>query len=135
MTLELGKKLMEQVKLVKAAYIKSFVGIVVVVLIGLIASTIINCYFPLSHLTINLLQAFSIVPGATALFGKQGWGIQTWCGTTPAEILDQKFFRFFSIFGLLFAVVAFSLNPKSIKNSPKTLIATLLPWIKQSYFC
>lgn len=40
----------------------------------------------------------------------QGWNIQTWCGTPPAEILNIKLFRVFSIIGLLFAVIAFSLH-------------------------
>lgn len=107
----------DKVKLVKTAYIKSIIGSFVVVLVGLITSTIINQYFPLTPITINLLQAFSIVPGSAALFGMQGWNIQTWCGTTPAEILNQKIFRFLSIIGLFFAVVAFSLSSESTRET------------------
>lgn len=106
----------DKVELVKNAYIKSFIGSFVVVLIGLVTSMMINLYFPLNHITINLLQAFSIVPGSAALFGMQGWNIQTWDGTTPAEMLNQKIFRLLSIIGLLFAVVAFSLSPYSTPN-------------------
>lgn len=107
----------DKVKLVKTAYTKSFIGSFVVVLIGLITSMIINKYSPLTPMTINLLQAFSIVPGSAALFGMQGWNIQTWCGTTPAEILNQKIFRFLSIIGLFFAVVAFSLSSESTRET------------------
>ena len=110
----------DKVKLVKTAYIKSIIGSFVVVLVGLITSTIINQYFPFTPMTINLLQAFSIVPGSAALFGVQGWNIQTWCGTTPAEMLNQKIFRFLSIIGLFFAVVAFSLSSEPIRESPNT---------------
>lgn len=107
----------DKVKLVKIAYIKSFIGSALVVLIGLITSMIINRYFPFTPITINLLQAFSIVPGSAALFGMQGWNIQTWCGTTPAEIPNQKIFRFLSIIGLFFAVVAFSLSSESTRET------------------
>lgn len=107
----------DKVKLVKTAYIKSIIGSFVVVLVGLITSTIINQYLPLNPKTINLLQAFSIVPGSAALFGMQGWNIQTWCGTTPAEILNQKIFRFLSIIGLFFAVMAFLLSSESIRET------------------
>ncbi|WP_068471486.1 hypothetical protein [Candidatus Protochlamydia phocaeensis] len=116
----------DQVKLVKTAYIKSIIGSFVVVFVGLITSTIINQYFPLTPITINLLQAFSIVPGSAALFGVQGWNIQTWCGTTPAEILNQKIFRFLSIIGLFFAVVAFSLSSESTRETPNIENATSL---------
>jgi hypothetical protein len=108
----------DKVKLVKAAYIKSFIGSVVVVLIGLVTSMIINRYFPFTPIIINLLQAFSIVPGSAALFGAQGWNIQTWSGRIPAESLNQKIFRFLSIIGLFFAVVAFSLSSESIRETP-----------------
>lgn len=49
----------DKVKLVKTAYVKSIIGSFVVVLVGLITSTIINQYFPLNPMAINLLQAFS----------------------------------------------------------------------------
>jgi hypothetical protein len=114
----LNNEQVDKVKLVKTVYTKSFIGSFVVVLIGLITSLIVNKYFPLAPLTINLLQAFSIVPGSAALFGMQGWNIQTWCGTTPAEILNQKIFRFLSIIGLFFAVVAFSLSSEPLRESP-----------------
>jgi hypothetical protein len=38
----------DKVKLVKTAYVKSIIGSFVVVLVGLITSTIINQYFPLT---------------------------------------------------------------------------------------
>lgn len=115
----LEKELVDKVSYVKIAYVKSFVGSIVVVMSGLFISTIINQYYPLTTTAIDLLQAFSIVPGSVALFGVQGWNIQTWCGTTPAETLNIKLFRFFSIIGLLFAVVAFSLHPEE-KVFPNT---------------
>lgn len=89
----LNNEQVDKVKLVKTAYIKSFIGSVVVVLIGLITSMIINRSFPFTPITINLLQAFSIVSGSAALFGVQGWNIQTWGGTTPTEMMNQKIFQ------------------------------------------
>ncbi len=115
----LEKELTDKVKYVKTAYAKSFVGSFVVVMSGGFISTMVNEYYPLTATTIDLLQAFSVVPGSVALFGVQGWNIQTWCGTTPAEILNIKLFRFFSIIGLLFAVVAFSLH-SAVKEFPET---------------
>ncbi len=39
----------DKMKLVKNAYIKSFIGSFIVVLIGLITTMIINLYFPLTQ--------------------------------------------------------------------------------------
>lgn len=121
----LEKELIDKIKYVKKTYAKSFVGSIAIVMSGIFISTMINKYYPLTTDSIELLQAFSVVPGSVALFGVQGWNIQTWCGTTPAEILNVKLFRVFSIIGLLFAVVAFSLHSpvKEFVNTNQDIIS------------
>ena len=121
----LEKELIDKIKYVKKAYAKSFVGSIAIVMSGIFISAMINKYYPLTTDSIELLQAFSVVPGSVALFGVQGWNIQTWCGTTPAEILNVKLFRIFSIIGLLFAVVAFSLHSpvKEFANTNQDIIS------------
>lgn len=104
----------DKIGTIKRAYFNGFVGSIGVVMLGLSISYFLNQYFPLNSITILLIQAFSIVPGSAALFGVQGWNIQTWSGTTPPEILNQKLFRILSIIGLFLAVAAFSLSPSSI---------------------
>jgi hypothetical protein len=86
------------------------------VLFGLATSFIINEFYPLSNLSIGLLQGFSIVPGATALLGVRD--IHTWSGRSHAENLNQKLFKRFSLAGLFLPVMAFSLQPAS-DTTPK----------------
>jgi hypothetical protein len=109
----LEKKHIDKIQIIKMAYFKGFVGSIVVVMLGLAVSYMLNYYYPLNTTTIGLLQAFSVVPGSAALFGVQGWNIQTWSGTTPPEVLNQNLFRSLSTIGLFLAIVAFSLNPVS----------------------
>ena len=100
---------------VKRSYVTGFFGSIGVVLLGLLASTLINEFYPLEELTIRLLQAFSVVPGSATLFAVQGWDIQTWGGHSPAEHLNHKLFTRFSLAGLFLPVMAFSLNSVMIE--------------------
>jgi len=99
----------DQLNLVKKSYFIGFWGSILIVLFGLAASFIINEFYPLSNLSIGLLQGFSIVPGATALLGVRD--IHTWSGRSHAENLNQKLFKRFSLAGLFLPVMAFSLQP------------------------
>jgi hypothetical protein len=103
-------KQIDRIWATKKAYMTGFFISMFVVLLGLITSSLINRFYPLEDTVINLLQAFSVVPGSAALFGVQGWEIQTWSGRTPAELLNQKLFNRFSLIGLFFPIVAFSLH-------------------------
>lgn len=95
---------------VKKSYLTGFFGSLGVVLLGLLASSLLNEFYPLEEGAIRLLQAFSVVPGSATLFAVQGWDIQTWGGHSPAEHLNHKLFTRFSLAGLFLPVVAFSLN-------------------------
>ncbi len=103
--------------LVRKAYWVGFLGSTIIVACNLLAAFIINRFFPLSELTIRLLQAFSVVPGSAALFGVRGWDIQTWGGKTPAEVLNQQLFKYLSAIGLFLPVLTFSLTPSDTKAS------------------
>jgi len=103
--------------LVRKSYWVGFLGSTIIVACSLLAAFIINRFFPLSELTIRLLQAFSVVPGSAALFGVRGWDIQTWGGKTPAEVLNQQLFKYLSAIGLFLPVLTFSLMPSNTKDS------------------
>ena len=103
--------------LVRKSYWVGFLGSAIIVACSLLAAFMIDRFFPLSELTIRLLQAFSVVPGSAALFGVRGWDIQTWGGKTPAEVLNQQLFKYFSAIGLFLPVLAFSLTPFDTKDS------------------
>ena len=108
-TTQEGKKV-DNILLVKNSYVKGFFGSIGIVLLGLFISYLINEFYPFEVTTTKLLQAFSVVPGSATLFAVQGWDIQTWGGHSPAELLNRRLFTGFSIAGLFFPVVAFSLS-------------------------
>ncbi len=58
----LEKELIDKVKYVKKAYAKSFIGSIFIVMSGIFISAMINKYYPLTTDSIELLQAFSVVP-------------------------------------------------------------------------
>ena len=101
----------DQLHLVKKSYFVGFWGSILIVILGLSISFLFNEFYPLSNLSIGLFQAFSIVPGATALLGVRD--IHTWSGRSHAENLNQKLFKRFSLAGLFLPVMAFSLQPAS----------------------
>lgn len=102
--------------LVRKSYWVGFFGSTIIVACSLLVAFMINRFFPLSELTIRLLQAFSVVPGSAALFGVRGWDIQTWGGKTPAGVLNQQLFKYLSAIGLFLPVLTFSLMPSNTKD-------------------
>jgi len=112
------EKQIDQLWVVKKSYWTGFFGSIGVVLLGLLASFLINEFYPFADVTIRLWQAFSVVPGSATLFAVQGWDIQTFGGRSPAEFLNQKLFTCFSLVGLFLPVVAFSLHSAVINEVP-----------------
>lgn len=127
------EKQTDPLMLVKKGYLTGFVGSIIVVILGLLVSSIINRFYPLQDLTILLLQAGSLIPGSTALFGVRGWDIQTWNGKTPAELLNKKIFIRLSVFSLFFPVMAFSFVPFKVSDPISEMESRILEKIRSEF--
>lgn len=114
-------KQVDRIWAIKKSYLTGFFISTLVVLLGLMTSSLINRFYPVEDITISLLQAFSVVPGSAAWFGVQGWDIQTWNGHTPSELLNQKLFNRLSLIGLFCPIVAFSLQSAATDELPSDL--------------
>jgi hypothetical protein len=71
---------------------------------------LLNEYCTFSQTFINAIGVLAIVCEGTALYGLSGWGIQTWCGNTPSEKLNQTLHILFVSMGLFCAVLAYLLK-------------------------
>jgi hypothetical protein len=116
--------------LVIKGYLIGFFGSTLAVTLGVLISNNINRFYPLEDQTVRLLQAFSVVPGSTALFGVQGWEIQSFGGKTPAELLNRKLFIIFSAIGLFLPVMSFSLIPFSANEPLSEMESRILEKLK-----
>ena len=121
-----GDKDIDRLWLVKKAYLMGLLGSMIVVLLGLLASFLINRFYPLGSCAIGLFQAFSVVPGSASLFGVKDWDLHTWGRQTPAELLNHKLFIRLSLISLFLPIVAFSLEPRESLESVLEMEARIL---------
>ena len=131
-----GDKDVDRLWLVKKAYLIGLLGSMVVVLLGLLASFLINTFYPIGSCAIGLFQAFSVVPGSASLFGVKDWDIHTWGRKTPAELLNHKLFIRLSLISLFLPIVAFSLEPltqESISEMESRILEKLKAEILQEH--
>lgn len=76
------------------------------------SATFINNLNFVTKTHIIWIQVVSLIPGATALFGRLGYEIQTWNGETTEEKFNAFLDKFLSWLG--FAIALFSLLLKPI---------------------
>jgi hypothetical protein len=105
-------QMQDKVKIVKRSFgLMIVIGIVLTVL-AIFSAKLINRFYPLPELVVTIFEYSGYICWSATL-GMRGWDIQTWCGKTPAEVLNQKLARIFSLVGIFLFVMSRELIAKS----------------------
>jgi hypothetical protein len=87
------------------SYLKAFIWAIVLISIIYITVMLLNGQIYFSEKALKIMQIFGIVFEATALYGKLGWGCQTWSGNSWPEYWDNVLFYFFSSVGIILTII------------------------------
>ncbi len=96
----------EEIKKVLFSYLKGLGIILGLIIIGIITSCLSNKYFKIDVKIVKFIRLFSAVFIGAALFGRLGWNLQTLCGTTPPEKLNNNIYKFLYGTGFFFLVLS-----------------------------
>ncbi len=99
----------ENFKKVLFSYLKSFGIVLGLIIIGIITSFLANKLFKIDIKIIKFIRLFSAAFIGTALFGRLGWNLQTWCGTTPPEKLNNNLYKILYSIGFFFLILSVTL--------------------------
>ena len=87
------------------------VAIILVAIAVPFADWINNSFYPLSHIWINVIQFFSVIVVAAALYGKKAIPeIWTTGNSSEAEKFNNLIFNIFSTIGFFSSILAYQLS-------------------------
>ena len=97
----------KEIKKVFFSYLKGL-GIVlgIIILAFLIYTTNVKVAFDIGEEIVKIFRFISASFIAIALFGRLGWDIQTFCGNTPPEKLNNIIYKYLYGIGFFFLVLS-----------------------------